>query len=180
MQRDLWTLPIEWAGNALEGFRVEAADGPVGRVAEATYNVGASYLIVDTSPAASSRNVIVPAGLVERIDPEARRLDIARPRQEILDGPEHSESPFRPGTRHREIAAYYAGGPFHYTVLTTSGMVLGRYEADCALEPHDVVDLGAADRRWQVFNVLGAIATVTPAARLDTAQHGKPLRSARD
>jgi hypothetical protein len=34
----------------LDGFSVEAVDGSIGKIDEATYDVGASYVVVDTGP----------------------------------------------------------------------------------------------------------------------------------
>jgi hypothetical protein len=37
------------------GFTVEAIDGDIGKVDEATYDVGGSYIVVDTVPGSSAR-----------------------------------------------------------------------------------------------------------------------------
>jgi hypothetical protein len=34
----------------LSGFSVEALDGSIGKIDEATYDVGSSYIVVDTGP----------------------------------------------------------------------------------------------------------------------------------
>jgi len=42
---EMWTLPIETAPNIdLTGFKVEASDGEIGKVDEATREVGGSFL----------------------------------------------------------------------------------------------------------------------------------------
>jgi len=51
MQTDLWTYEITLPEMPdLTRFDVEATDGSIGHVDEATYDVGASYLVVDTGP----------------------------------------------------------------------------------------------------------------------------------
>jgi hypothetical protein len=47
----------------LTGFDVEAADGSIGKVDEATQEVGESYLVVDTGVWIFGKKVLLPAGL---------------------------------------------------------------------------------------------------------------------
>jgi hypothetical protein len=48
---DVWVYrERSWMQNDLSGFSVEALDGSIGKVDEASNDVGASYLIVDTGP----------------------------------------------------------------------------------------------------------------------------------
>ena len=59
---DVWTYrdpadlgydPI--GGRDLTGYHVEALDGSIGKVDEASNEVGSSYIIVDTGPGSSAR-----------------------------------------------------------------------------------------------------------------------------
>ena len=53
---DIWTYgEPAWASTDLTGYGVEATDGSIGKIDEATYDVGASYLVVDTGPGSSAR-----------------------------------------------------------------------------------------------------------------------------
>lgn len=52
----------------LSGYGVEARDGSIGKVDEATYDTGSSYLIVDTGPWIFGKKVMLPAGVVLRVD----------------------------------------------------------------------------------------------------------------
>ncbi|MDX6454217.1 MAG: hypothetical protein QOD48_324, partial [Gaiellaceae bacterium] len=45
---DLWTYRDPSLANDLTGFSVEARDGGIGKVDEASNDVGASYIVVDT------------------------------------------------------------------------------------------------------------------------------------
>ena len=51
METELWTYrepmtePLD-----IKGFDVEATDGAIGRIDETTYDVGSSYIVVDTGP----------------------------------------------------------------------------------------------------------------------------------
>jgi hypothetical protein len=46
------------------GYGIEALDGSIGKVDEATYNAGSSYIIVDTGPWIFGKKVMLPAGVV--------------------------------------------------------------------------------------------------------------------
>ena len=48
---DLWThRDTDISTTNLEGFGIEAIDGSIGKIDEATNEVGSSYLVVDTGP----------------------------------------------------------------------------------------------------------------------------------
>ena len=52
----------------LVGYDVEATDGSIGKIDESTYDVGASYLVVDTGFWIFGKKRMIPAGVVERVD----------------------------------------------------------------------------------------------------------------
>ena len=54
------------------GFGVEAIDGSIGKVDEATYDTDSSSIVVDTGPWIFGRKVMLPAG-VDRPDRLRRR-----------------------------------------------------------------------------------------------------------
>ena len=55
-------------GPNLDGFSVEAADGGIGKIDEATYDASQSYLVVDTGPWIFGKKVMLPAGVIDRVD----------------------------------------------------------------------------------------------------------------
>ena len=72
---DLWTygsgdaIGIDMSeGVDLTGFSVEARDGGIGKVDEATYQTSQSYIVVDTGPWIFGKKVLLPAGVIDRID----------------------------------------------------------------------------------------------------------------
>jgi hypothetical protein len=110
MQVEMWTYreldAIEDVD--LTGFEVEATDGPVGKIAEATYELGASWLVVDTGPWILGRKVLLPAGTISAIDPEARKAYVDRTREEIKSAPEHDPSGYADQEYRLALADYYA------------------------------------------------------------------------
>jgi hypothetical protein len=106
--REAGTLGVDPAQNIdLTGYKVDAIDGGIGKVDEATYEVGSSYVVVDTGPWIFGKKVMLPAGVIERIDPVEEKVDVSRTKDEIKDAPEFDESMYTdPGYR-TEVGSYY-------------------------------------------------------------------------
>ncbi|MFI7443420.1 hypothetical protein [Nonomuraea indica] len=96
----------------LVGYHVQATDGKIGTVDEATYEVGASYLVVDTGPWIFGKKVMLPARVVTRIDPQEREVHVSRTKAEIKDSPEFDEARFKEPEYRTVIGDYY--GRFTY------------------------------------------------------------------
>jgi hypothetical protein len=91
MDNDLWKYPETVGRLDVTGFEVEAADGSIGKVDESTNEAGGSYLLVDTGVWIFGKKVILPAGLVERVDRDQEKLYIAPTKDEIKDAPEFDD-----------------------------------------------------------------------------------------
>jgi hypothetical protein len=92
------------------GFSVEAIDGGIGKIDEATGEVGSSYLIVDTGPWIFGKKVLLPAGVVERVDLDSETLFVSRTKDEIKNAPEFDPDLHRNDTKYREQVGNYYGG----------------------------------------------------------------------
>ena len=67
----------------LTGYSVAAVDGDFGHVDEAINELlGGSYLLVDTGPV-FGRTVMLPAGVVERIDTAEKKIYVDRTKDQI-------------------------------------------------------------------------------------------------
>lgn len=112
MYVDIWVLRDEsWRGLDVAGFDVEARDGGIGSVDEATWDVRASRIVVDTGPWIFGRKVILPAGTIERIDPEEKRLFVACTREQIKNAPRYEDENLDEEERHRKALSDYYGAP---------------------------------------------------------------------
>jgi hypothetical protein len=69
------------------GFNVEATDGSIGTVETATYEVGASYIVVDTGPWIFGGKVMIPAGIIGGVDRDTRKVYVRRGKDEIKNAP---------------------------------------------------------------------------------------------
>lgn len=106
---DPWTYRDE-AGVAdadLVGYRVEATDGGIGRIDEASHEVGGSYLVVDTGPWIFGKKVMLPAGTVNQVDHDDRRVHVDRTRDQIKAAPEYDENSHSDAAFRDELGGYY-------------------------------------------------------------------------
>jgi hypothetical protein len=107
---DSGTLGVDMTrGIDLTGFSVEATDGGIGKVDEATYETSGSYIVVDTGPWIFGKKVLLPAGVVQRVDLDSETLFVNRTKDEIKGAPEFDDSMYRDEEYRRRIGTYYYG-----------------------------------------------------------------------
>jgi hypothetical protein len=112
---DLWTYRNTAVTQMdLTGFSVEALDGGIGKVDDATNEVGGSYLVVDTGPWIFGKKVLLPAGVVKDVDLDSEAIFVARTKEQIKNAPEFDESRFDDEGYRSELGAYYGPGGVGY------------------------------------------------------------------
>jgi len=108
MQNQMWTYREDlWLTTDLNGFKVEALDGEIGSIDEKSNEVGSSYIVVDTGPWIFGKKVLLPAGVIDRVDLNDRRLFVSRTKDEIQNAPEFDETRYTDPTYRNEIGSYY-------------------------------------------------------------------------
>lgn len=109
---DIWTYRDHesMGGTDITGFDVEAIDGEIGSIDEATWDVGRSYLVVDTGPWIFGKKVLLPAGVIDRIDIDEKRVFVHRMKDEIQNAPEFDEAMYRDEAYRSDIGSYYGEG----------------------------------------------------------------------
>jgi hypothetical protein len=108
MQKDLWTYRDESVGEIdLTGFDVEATDGGIGKVEEASYDLGGSYLVVDTGPWIFGKTVVLPAGTIDRIDVANERVFVELTKDQIKDSPEYDAMAGFSEDQRTALGSYY-------------------------------------------------------------------------
>ncbi|GAA4075698.1 PRC-barrel domain-containing protein [Nonomuraea soli] len=95
----------------LVGYHVQATDGKIGSVDEATYEVGESYIIVDTGPWIFGKKVLLPASVITQIDPQERNVHVSRTKAEIKAAPEFDEATFKEPEYRNRVGDYYRQFP---------------------------------------------------------------------
>jgi hypothetical protein len=100
-------VPVTSAGDErpavpdITGFDVEATDGHIGKVDEATYEESASWLIVDTGFWIFGKKRMIPASAVVRVDPDEKKVFVDMTKEEIKAAPDYDAE------RHRSDEAAY-------------------------------------------------------------------------
>ena len=105
---DLWRYGAG-VGDArgIVGYSVEALDGGIGKIDEATEEVGAASIVVDTGPWIFGHKVILPAGVVDRIDREEERVYVNRTKEQIKNAPELDSGMMGDDAHRDELGRYY-------------------------------------------------------------------------
>jgi hypothetical protein len=95
-------------GIDLTGYSVEATDGGIGKVDECTYETSRSYLVVDTGPWIFGKKVLLPAGVVQRIDMDSETVFVNLTKEEIKNAPEFDEDTYRDDEYRTRLGTYYS------------------------------------------------------------------------
>jgi hypothetical protein len=113
--RDLWTYRdrADLGSNAVDthadlaGFSVEALDGSIGKVDEATYNVGESYIVVDTGPWIFGKKVMIPAGAITDVDLDDHRVYLDLTKEQVKNSPLIDENTAMDEDYRSRLGSYY-------------------------------------------------------------------------
>jgi hypothetical protein len=103
-----------WADTDIVGFKVEALDGEIGKVDEASTEVGASYIVIDTGPWIFGKKVMLPAGVIDDVDMDDGRVFVQRTKDEIKNAPEFDETRYGDEAYRNELGGYYGPGGSGY------------------------------------------------------------------
>jgi hypothetical protein len=106
---DPWTYrdDVSVATTGLVGYKVEATDGHIGKVDETSYDVNASYLVVDTGPWIFGKKVMIPAGTVNHVDHDERKVYVDRTKDQIKSAPEFDVDTYANPEYRDKIGGYY-------------------------------------------------------------------------
>ena len=108
MDRDMWTYPESLGRLNVTGFDVEAKYGSIGKVEEVTYYAGESYVVVDTGVWIFGKKVLLPAGLIERVDRDEETVYVDRTKDEIEQAPEFDGDHYRDDSYRSAVGEHYA------------------------------------------------------------------------
>ena len=110
--RETMRLGTGIASADIVGYEIEAIDGSIGKIDDATYEAGASYIVVDTGPWIFGKKVMLPAGVVRDIDEANEKVFVNRTKDQIKDAPEYDDSLAEDEAYRNRLGSYYGvGGP---------------------------------------------------------------------
>jgi len=106
---DIWTYQdTTWAeGNDLVGYDVEATDGSIGKIDEATNESASSYLVVDTGFWIFGKKRLIPAGVVSRVDHDSKNVYVNLTKEQIKSAPDYDRDTW--GDESRTLHSEYYG-----------------------------------------------------------------------
>lgn len=97
---------VDWNADVV-GYGVEATDGSIGKVDEATNEAGSSYIVVDTGPWIFGKKVLLPAGVITSVDQTEEVVRVSRTKDEIKEAPEFDETMDRDESFRQPYSDYY-------------------------------------------------------------------------
>jgi hypothetical protein len=101
MAAGIWVMTIEVVGTPgtgagtsripdMTGYEVSARDGNIGKIEEVVQgDDGRTYLVVDTGFWIFEKKRMVPAGVIDTVDPENRRVNVKMTKDEIKKAPDY-------------------------------------------------------------------------------------------
>src|SRR5436190_17521715 len=113
---EMWTYSTTTAPAVdLTGFKVEALDGSIGKVDEATNEAGGSFIVVDTGPWILGKKMMLPAGVIRDVDLDTETVFVNRTKDQIKNAPEFDEKRYRNQDYRTELGSYYDRGGAGYS-----------------------------------------------------------------
>jgi hypothetical protein len=111
---DLWNWRDTARSQAtdLVGFQVVATDGAIGNLDAATHDVGESYIVVDTRVWIFGKKRMLPAGVIDRIDHNDRKVSVNLTKDEIRQAPDY-DAEREPEEAYRQDVGIYYDPYFH-------------------------------------------------------------------
>ena len=89
----VWNYPsgVELADRTLVGYDVEATDGHIGKIDEASNRAGRAHVVVDTGFWIFGKKRLIPAGVVQRVDVNDEKVYIGMTKDEVKSAPDYDE-----------------------------------------------------------------------------------------
>jgi hypothetical protein len=119
MTLDVWTyrettLGVDINKANIIDYSVEALDGSIGKVDEATYDAGSAFIVVDTGPWIFGKKVMLPAGIIKSVDHDDEKIYVNRTKDQIKDAPEFDDSLAQDEKYRGRLGSYYGPGGAGY------------------------------------------------------------------
>jgi len=92
----------------IAGYSLQAADGVIGTISATNGDVGRSYLIATGGAWNQGRTVMLPPGIVDRIDRDERVVHVSCSRDQVRAAPPFENDRYQDAAYRRELGGYYA------------------------------------------------------------------------
>ena len=100
---DMWTYrDSSWTrSNNVVGYDVEATDGSIGKIDEATNDDSSSYVVVDTGFWIFGKKRLIPAGVVSTVDHDAEKVYVTMTKEQVKSAPDYDRDNWNDESRTR-------------------------------------------------------------------------------
>jgi hypothetical protein len=108
---ELWTFEMIDVVEPIDvtGFEVEASDGSIGKIDEATYEAGAGFVVVDTGFWIFGKKRMIPGGAITEIDLDNETVRVNMTKEQIKSAPDYDPDR-RDDADFRDTHSSYYGG----------------------------------------------------------------------
>ena len=94
----------------ITGYGVEAIDGSIGSIDDATLETDLGHVVVDTGPWIFGKKVMLPAGVITSVDHDDDKVFVHRTKDQIKNAPEFDDSMRNDESYRTELGSYYGQG----------------------------------------------------------------------
>jgi hypothetical protein len=105
---EMWSFREAEATPQVTGFDVDATDGHIGKVDEASYELGSSCLVVDTGFWIFGKKRMIPAGTIDAIDLDKQKIFLRLTKDQVKDAPDYEEAKRDSEDYRRSMDEYYS------------------------------------------------------------------------
>jgi PRC-barrel domain protein len=95
----------------LVGYDVEATDGHIGKIDHVTTETDRDSVVVDTGFWIFGKKRLIPAGVIERVDSDKRKVYVAMTKEQVKSAPDFDEKLHTSydETYYDHVGGYYGG-----------------------------------------------------------------------
>jgi hypothetical protein len=104
------SLASTLAQREIVGYSVEAIDGSIGKIDDATLETDSGHIVVDTGPWIFGKKVMLPVGVLTAVDHDDEQVFVNRTKDEIKNAPEFDDSMRNDEKYRTELGSYYGQG----------------------------------------------------------------------
>jgi len=99
-------------GHDLAGYDVEATDGSIGNVDQATNDVSNAHVVVDTGFWIFGKKRLIPAGAISSVEHGDKKIHVQMTKEQIKDAPDYEAESWDDNTRARHDEYYSSYSTF--------------------------------------------------------------------
>lgn len=109
MNHETWSWKEEVlssGASTLIGYTVEATDGSIGKIDEASIDTGSSSIVVDTGFWIFGKKRVLPAGVVKQINDTDQKVFVSCSKNDVKNAPDYDPEKFDQAYRD-SISSHY-------------------------------------------------------------------------